>query len=368
MADLKISDLVAANTVESGDYFIINKGDASTQKISTGKMSSAFGNRSFMVNFPTDPGFSFSTATGAHYMGAATASGSGTQFINTPELYDIFKDVVPVTITMPPGTDSAVVSSTYSVSVQTAPSVGSNSDFNGYANFGYEIICASNKGQVTWSPGAASQNRFAYGTRVFAPAMRYDQYETIPANVRDLRAPSNLHHSARSMRIYFPESTDAAPTTLTFSLFAQVFRTKHCRSSISTGKIAIHPYKDDALDDFGRAMVQLATTGDEFDGMDDGGLDIGYVEAERSTELKGRMNYLSNAIDESLRYDLAIVGNQPAEFALTGALNALFELKRNPSTDPQAYEAELDRIVAVATPYVGFQFGFETSGFTVPNF
>ena len=366
MADLKISQLEPTNSAATGDFFIINKEDKTTQKIDVGALRGSLGgSRSFMINFPTDPGFSFSAPTNAHYIGDGTNDASNSKFIKTTDIYDIFAGVTPITVTMPAGTDSAVITSTYGVSLKPSPAVTSDG-INGYANVGFELRCTSNKGEVRWSPGGGANNRFAFGTKIHGPILRWDQYTAIEASVREARSPAHAHHAARSMRVYFTESTDASPTTLTFSLFAGISRMRNCTVGVSTGKHVIHPYKDDDLDEFTRTMINLATT-EEDDFLDDAGLDIGFVEAEHSHDFKLRVQRLANIIDETLRWDTVVKNDGAAVLLLEGELAKLFAIKYESQTDVKHYEDYLDDVKLAVLPYCGWKFGFETSGFTVPT-
>ena len=381
MADLRVSQLPSVAVAGGTDKLIINTGspqETKTITVDEFRSGSSGSARSFMVNFPTDPGFVYDAADGRHNIASPSNSITG-NFKQTTELYDIFKDVTPITMTMPPGTDSAVITFTYSGRLRSSASIGSNTGVVGYANISSQLNIASNKGTADFSPGSV----FSVPLRMYGPIMPYNQYTSIDASVRDSRAPSQLMYAAKSMRVYFPESTFESPTILTFSLFSQVHRMRHSTVAVSTGRVAVHPYKNDTLDDFGRAMVDaVVTASSDEDGLiDDNGVDLPFIEETSSRTLKDRMLSIIQAIDETLRYDgqfdtefppttdtgvpggTGTNGNMTPRELLQKNAEDVMVLKRNQSYDYTQMETELDAIVNQATPYVAFKFDWQVNSF-----
>lgn len=362
MADIPISDLGVVTSAGSNDFIIINKENSDTKRISAVNLGSSIGgSRSFMINFPDDPGFKFQPPDNNFYIGGPInqVTGKRGQFVETTDLYDIFSGVTPITITMPVGTDSAVVTLTYTVSMTPCPTSNEYGTL-GYANFGYTLECSSNKTQPRWSPGGGANNRFGVGARLYGPVFPWDAYNSIDASVRDQRSASSKQHVSRSMRIYFDESTADSETTLTFSINANVFRMRACSAAMSTGKIAIHPYKDDELDDFGRSIVTAMTGLTEDEDMDTIGIDANYDDATAvffGKELRTQMNYISNAIKETLQHDPNLDAAAPG--VLNQALQDIFLLKQRTGQPIKDYIDELNRIKDTASPYVAFRFDFE---------
>ena len=102
---------------------------------------------------------------------------------------------------------------------------------------------------------------------------------------------------------------------------------------------------------------------------DDSVVEKGFDERMESVELKNRMNYMTNAIRETLDYDTELAITYPeAPAILEKALNDIFNLKRVQVNSYEYYETELDNIRNTVLPYVGFTFGFELDENTVRSF
>ena len=163
------------------------------------------------------------------------------------------------------------------------------------------------------------------------------------------------------MRIFFPESTEANPTVLTFSIKASIARMKNATATFGTGKLMVIPYKNDGLDPFSTFNINaFAGAGyDPDDFVDDGGIDEDAFEQEVSKELKEIMNYYTNAIHEALDFDPDVNGDTAKELILNTAMDDIFAMKKSNETDLNYYFNELERIKGNVAPYVSFRFGFE---------
>ena len=97
----------------------------------------------------------------------------------------------------------------------------------------------------------------------------------------------------------------------------------------------------------------------EFEEFDDGAPEPAFDEAMESRELKNRMNYMSNAIRETLDYDQNLDPNGVP--ILEQALKDIFGIKQEQVNDFDYYTNRLNTISELVMPYVGFQFGFEVN-------
>ena len=111
MADLKISQLTETTTSAPGDYFIINKGDATTQKISATNMGKSSSYAPFIHNFVANQSLS-TTGIAGELEWTLDASGSVTIRYDSNITSDRVFDAVaadPAQLVMPPGANKAIV-------------------------------------------------------------------------------------------------------------------------------------------------------------------------------------------------------------------------------------------------------------------
>lgn len=110
MADLKISDLTESTTSEAGDFYIINKGDATTQKINAINLGRSNSYPPIVFNCTINQSLSNTSGSVSWTLGTNGASGTVRypMDMGADRIFDVFM-ADPVTKTMPPGANAAVV-------------------------------------------------------------------------------------------------------------------------------------------------------------------------------------------------------------------------------------------------------------------
>ena len=281
---------------------------------------------------------------------------------NDRDLYNIFdKANNSQVVELPPGANAAVVLGHYEVAAR--PWSGVVNTGTGYVNVGYDWEMSTNKGSVTYSPGV-----LAAGVRIFGEILGWnDGASSIGGGdetLRKQRTPSHTGTGMRVTRIRFDESTADSPTRLNVVPSCTIHRVRGCEVSVGSGRVLILPYNDDGTN--WTPISGFSMDGDyDLAYFDDSAVEKAFDERLESVELKDRMNYMSNAIRETLDYD---EGLDPDGIPiLQQALKDIFNLKREDYDDYEYYENRLETIKTVVLPYVGFVFGFEKNN-TVRSF
>ena len=313
-------------------------------------------NAAQMINFPN--GGVFSYEAGRQIKTAWDPSISSNPFDsvwNDTALFDVFdKEANAQVVTMPPGTNSAVLFFTYSLTLSPTSLVTTEIK-DAHANAAYNMEISDNKGSVTLAPGP-----LAVSVRARTEIIPWEQASQIgDGSLDDIRrrSPGQSTSGSKAIRIYFTESTEANPTRITLKPSCNILRVRRCLLTVGSGRVVCIPFKDDG-NNF--TPTQFALSGEDYDEFmqDDGGLDIAFEQAIESQELKRELNYYVTSISETLNYD---TGLDPAGVpVLQGALTDLFDLKRDTTTDFEYYYNRLNTIRQLVAPYVAFQFGFET--------
>lgn len=308
-----------------------------------------------MVNFPNAGVFSYEAGrqTKTAWDPSISSEPYNSQW-NDTELFDVFnKEANSQTITMPPGTDSAVLLFTYGITLSPT-SLVTGETFNGHSNVAYNMEVHTNKDTVTLSPGA-----LAASVRARTEILNWEAASQIgDGSLEDIRrrAPGQSSSGTKAIRIYFTESTEASPTRITLKPSCDVLRVRRSRLTVGSGRVVCIPFKDDG-NNFRPTLFGIEDVDYDEVMQDDGGLDIAMEEYVESQELKNLMNYYITSISETLTYD---TGLDPDGIpVLQGALTDLFNLKRDTTTDFEYYYNRLETIRQLVGPYVSFQFGFE---------
>ncbi len=111
MADLKISDLTETTSSTTGDYFIINKGDATTQKINAINLGRSSSYPPIISNCTINQSLSDTSKSASWTLGVNGSSATvrySSEMGGSDRLLGVFM-ADPVTKTMPPGANAAVV-------------------------------------------------------------------------------------------------------------------------------------------------------------------------------------------------------------------------------------------------------------------
>ena len=303
------------------------------------------------VNFPNAGVFTY------QHSGRATTvdpDGTGDPDWTSTDLYNVFdRDSNSQTVDMPAGANAAVMLCAYGVTI--GPWSGRKSSGTGYCNVGYNFALTSNKPNLITSPGA-----LAASVKVYGDILGWDDGASSIAGgdetLRRKRTPSNSSSGIKMIRVYFEESTTDSPTRIIIKPDATINRIRGCEASIGSGRVLILPYHDDGTNWRPTAFL----TEEDFE--DDGVVEKELAERMESDDLKARMNYMSNAIRETLDYDEQL---DPTGIPiLEQALKDIFGLKREQINDVEYYQNRLDTIRALVMPYVGFLFGFEVNNTT----
>lgn len=280
------------------------------------------------------------------------------------DLYDIFEeDVNDQTVVFPPGTNACILLFTYGITIGPTPEyeTGGEDPKEGYASVSYNMRLESNR-TLELSPG-----KLAAGTKVQTRILPWEQASLIdggnPDSIRR-RAPQQSNSNTQMIRVNLnAESTADNPCRLKMRPFCSVNRVKRGRLTVASGRVICIPFYDDGTN-FRPTTFNI---GEEFEDYieDDGGLDIAFEERQQSAELKGLMNYYTNAIRETLDFDDNL--DPDGIPVLQQALRDIFGLKQETVGDLNYYYNRLNTIRDLVIPYVGFQFGFETTN-TVRSF
>ena len=312
-----------------------------------------------MVNFPTAGVFTHEQSPTAQSVYTPIDEENGVPYDTrweNKDFFDIFDAENTLQIVeMPAGTNAAVMFAAYPVQI-TSSSLVLDYD-QGYSNISFNWEIASNKGVVTLGPGD-----LAASVKLRTEIVGWRDAAQIGGGDTDLqskRTPGLSVTGTKAVRCDFTESTVDSPTRLIIKPRCNIQRTRACKTIIGSGRVIVMPYYDDGS---GFDPVSLFATAyqdsDNDPFQDDGGREIAFEQATQSKALKNEMNYMSNAISETLNYDTAL--SAEGQTVLTKCLNDIFNLKRNEVDDIDYYYNQLETIRALALPYVGFKFGFET--------
>jgi hypothetical protein len=312
-----------------------------------------------MVNFPTAGVFTHEQSPTAQSVYTPIDEANGVAYdarwVNR-DFYDVFNaDTTFQTVEMPAGTNAAVIFAAYPVQITSSSLV--NDYDQGYANVSYNWEITTNKGTVTTGPGAlAASVKLRTEIVGWRDAGQIGGGDT---NIQSKRTPGLSVTGTKAVRCDFTESTAESPTRITITPRCSIQRTRACKTIIGSGRVIVMPYYDDGSG-FDPVSLFAAAYQDSNDDpfYDDGGQEIAFEQATQSKALKNEMNYMSNAISETLNYDTAL--SAEGQTVLTKCLNDIFDLKRNEVDDIDYYYNQLETIRALALPYVGFKFGFET--------
>jgi len=281
------------------------------------------------------------------------------------DAFDIFdKEASKVTVTMPPGSNRAMMFYTFNSRITSGPL--NRQDVEGFSTTNARIDMETNQGIIRLYPGerpyivAESRNR--------CQTLGYDTIEqTTNWDATDIlrRAPSARSTGNKISRAVFQLSTAENPTTITLRPEITIYRGRGGAIQVGSGRLLIIPWYSDATTDQGpgdgdaSGFSLYGWDGNEEEVLDDGGYSKGFADSIESRDLKDTMNYYTNAIRETLDYDESLAEeNKPI---LQQALRDIFTLKQSTETTYDYYWQQLATIRGTVLPYVGFTFGFEDS-------
>ena len=308
-------------------------------------------NSAILVNFPNAGVYINEQGTRAQSAWTPTDTGTLDPRWSNESFYDVFDASANAqTVDMPAGTNAAVILLTYPVTITSTSQVADYTQ--GYANVTYNAELSDNKGSLAIGPGA-----LAAPVKLRTEIVGWNDAGGIGGGDADLqtrRTPGASANGAKVVRTSFTQSTVDSPTRITIRPRCTINRTRACKTVIGSGRIIVLPYYNDGTG----FQPSTFAINDEDLFEDDGGVEIAFEQATESHDLKQRMNYMTNAIRETLDYDdnLDPLGAP----ILNQALKDIFGLKQEQVDDFDFYHNRLDTITALVIPYVGFKFGFET--------
>ena len=342
-----LSELVACCDTDAGGGGTSSSGGAGTNAVQ-------------MVNFPNAGTFSYEA--GRQTKTAIDPSETPDPDWNDVELWDVFeKDTNAQTIDMPPGTNAAVLFFSYGLTL-TPTSLVTNEVQDGHANAAYNMEVTANKAGLTMGPGS-----LAASIRARTEIIPWEQASLIGDGSLDeirKRAPGQSTSGYKAVRINFPVSTVESPTRITLSPDCRILRVRRARVTVGSGRVVCIPFVDD--NNFRPDLFALEDQDYDEVMQDDGGLDKGFEQSVESQEIKREMNYYATSISETLTYDQGLVEEDKA--TLEGALQQIFDLKREQVDNLEYYYDRLQTIRNLVVPIIGFKFGFETDENTVRTF
>ena len=373
MADLKISQLTPSTSAASGDQLIINKGDATTQKIDVSDFVQSLiggggdGGTDGLPDLAISPSF---FTFGVNYVGDAA------DFERVNGIDSVFEPQPSVKMTMPPGTDRAMVVNSYGSSIFASPLIQAGGDTNGMAQFQYSVTLTN----ATWRFAPSGQNAMmAMGSAYHMPAL-YNY------GVTDSYACKGDH--SRPNIIEFTPGSE-----VTFTLKVGIRRAKKCIPGVGGGRMMIFPYNSSneitaqtfeafaagSLIDDG---VKYAAAGGDPDIFDP--LTAAEIDQQNSQDFKNETRYFISRITDALEYDAQLDTNYPptvnveditggpdapVRTVLDNIRKAIFNLKYDPTTDVTVLSDKLKRLVygdenagiPGAAGYIQFKYNFETN-------
>lgn len=344
MADLKVSQLPVVSSVGATDKIIINTGSPQeTSTITVANFQSQSGFAPIHINIPgnyTTPEIS-----------SVTGSGGDPQYIN------VFESTPSYPVTMPEGADKAVVIYNGKVSLLSRAGINATS---GYVNYilkinqaGGEIAGQTDKNHINMSGGL----HYNHASTSYSG----DQVGKFTQTVTPVK----------SVILSF-----ANKAVINFTPKCEIVKVKQGFVNILPGRLTILPYS--SANPRTADVSVFADIDDEFIYPP---LTDAEIESTTSDDLKERMLFVIQAVDDTLRYDAGFDAQFPSATTDTGfsggtGLNGnmtprellqycaeeVMAVKRGQAS-PNTTEQRLEAIVQLATPYVAFKFDWQVNSF-----
>jgi len=220
---------------------------------STGGGPGAGTNAVQMINFPGAGTFEYEAGVQTKtYWDASEQDilGGYSEQWNDTALYNVFDRTGNAqTITMPPGTNNAVLFFSYGVTITPTELVPDTQD--GYANVSYNMEISDNKGSVSFSPGPlAAPVRVRTTILGWNEAKLIGQTPGVPQEdqekLRNKRAPGLSSTGYKAVRISFATSgEDADATKITLKPMCNVQRVRRCKVTVGSGRVVCIPFFND---------------------------------------------------------------------------------------------------------------------------
>ena len=347
MADLKVSQLPVVNTAGATDKIIINAGFPQETKTITVK------------NFLATSGFSpIHVVIPGAYTSVDITRVSGESF---GDFANVFENTAPVPVQMPSGADRAVV--IYNGKVAMLSRVGVTGESNSFLTY---------KLQLQQTGGNFQGNDVNHINMSGGVHMPHPTTNSGDPNIDFVGKFTAVAYPVKSSVVSFSELA-----TVNFTPKCAVIKAKQGVVNILPGRLIILPFNSSNSTASALASTFVAID-DEFDYPS---LTLAEEETDKSKDLKNRMLFLINAIDETLRYDAQFDtqfpastdtgvpggtgtnGNMTPRELLQATAEGVMAIKRNPSLDYDAMGTELDSLENQAAPYVAFKFDWQVNSF-----
>lgn len=321
MADVQISALEQATTAGTNDYFIINKGDATTQKIDFDTLASAVGGAFAPIFYNFSGNGSFSTVSWDE---------------TDKNLYSVSSGAIQ----MPAGANAAIIYCEHGYKAvarsgitapgQTYVRIGKGFDFSG-------------PGMTVVNGGGS--NSVAMG---FTVAFPHEQ----PANQGTDRAQAQ-GLAMRNTKTAMMTFNEGASITVTST--AIHYCSKQVDFTMSTGRMILLPYNT-ANSSFS-ALAEVFSGDDELEGNMPP-VTPEESEIQRNSILRGKMRFLLDQGDNAVQYDPNL--NDTDKQTLIDEMGNLHTLKTSTGTYEQI-DAEVDRIHGVMADILQFKFDWQST-------
>lgn len=346
MADLKVSQLPVVEAAGNNDLLIVNTGSPQeTSTIRVGNLlSQASGFQPIHVVIP-----------GA-YQSEEITTVRGETYSN---FSNVFATTAPVPVTMPAGADRAVV--IYNGKVAHLSRVGVSGSSNGFCTYKLQLLQTG--GQFEGN----DNNHINMSGGVHQP---HPGTSSGDSNIDYIGKFTAVAYPVKSSILQF---TDGA--TVSFSPKLAIIKSKQGYINAVPGRLIILPYS--STNSVATALAStFADSDEEFEYPP---LTIGEEETDKSKDLKNRMLFLINAIDETLRYDAQFDvqfppttdtgvpggtgtnGNMTPRELLQDTAEGVMAIKRNPTLTYEQMDTQLDSLENQAAPYVAFKFDWQAN-------
>ena len=334
MADLKISQLTETSTSGPGDFFIINKGNNTTNRINYADLVNGIsGFNPIYHNFPGQYETSVSSWAG-------TAPDNNVQ---DAAYRDIFSGQT-FTFTLPDGADRALVVWYYAASLKSLPNTAVPGGI--YAQYGANIKFT---GANVITDGGVEDNEISFGKWLVS-------YTEKTGEANPAAPPDRFKSQNQSAKMAVLSTSKGA--TITATRNGSLKRAKKCQTGCSAGRVVIIPFSSTSsfASEYSDVIVSAsASYAEDLDPLDGSMAEKAIAESD---VLKEEMKYVLEAGDLAIKYDTSLTANQI--IVLEGYLSSVLALKSD-TGDFDTIMSKLKTLEEQILGIIGFNFGFEST-------
>jgi hypothetical protein len=337
MADVKISGLNPTTSATDSDFFIINKGDSTTQKIRFDNLASAIEGTIDLPEFPEIPDTSFApilynfpSEFNAKFDTAAWNSVTGGLF-----------DVDSPGIKMPDGSNAAVLYCEYGFKGEARVGI-TKGPGQSYTRIGRDFTFTGPGVSVVG--GSSSPNDVAMGM-----ALGFPHEATAYQTSTQREAQGIQNRNGKVCILYYNDGA-----TININSYCKHIASKQILFSTSVGRVLMIPFNRNSAA-FSAFAQSFAINDNSFE---DEMPDVTPEENEYQLNdiLRSEMRFLLDQGDNAVRYDPTITDAERS--TLETELGNILQLKT--STDSyEDVQAELDRIYDVMAGILEYKFDWQ---------